>query len=240
MMPSTSKANGAAEASVAKPKKGANCTSSIYELLPRVMQDIGPIEKTEFHTSGRFRFRSIDTVISAIQPVFVRHGLSLSYKCRDHRTHAVRLTSGVNAGCLLTRATMLVEISLHAPDGTSVQIIAAGEGQDIGGDKATSKAMTSAIKHALLLGLLVPSSTADEASAKQDPTAPRNETAQDDSVKTRLRNLMARLGLSRDEAIGLLTEQGARRITELTNGQAMALAAALERRLETKDKTDGQ
>lgn len=127
----------------------------IHRLLPRVMRDIGCVAKSQSDSQGRFRFRSIDDALNAVQPVLVQHEVCVSFTCRDHHLSVQRASGGIRC-----RATLLLELRFWAADGSYVASVAAGEGYDEDGDKATGKAMSNAMKYALFFGLMIPAGAA--------------------------------------------------------------------------------
>lgn len=129
---------------------------TIHELLPRVMRAIGVVEKRREHLEHHYRFRSVDDALNAVQPVLVQHRVSVSFNCFDHRITMHRLADGRGRARSVCRATLSLELTFWAPDGSSVTSTAVGEGCDATGDKASAKAMASAMKHALFYGLLIP------------------------------------------------------------------------------------
>jgi len=129
---------------------------SIHEVLPRVMRDVGAIGKSQQNTERNYRFRSIDNALNAVNPVLIDHDVSVSIRCFDHRIQVQRDRDRYGNPRTLCRATLLLEVTFWAPDGSSVASTAAGEGLDLNGDKATAKAMSAAMKYALYFGLMIP------------------------------------------------------------------------------------
>jgi len=128
---------------------------SIFSLLPQIMQDVGTIEKKQ-HGEAAYRFRSIDDAMNAISPVLVTHGVSTSFRCFDHQLHFQRDRDRFGNQHTKCRATLSLELTFWGPDGSHISSTAAGEGVDHDGDKATCKAMSTAMKYALFFGLMVP------------------------------------------------------------------------------------
>ena len=47
----------------------------IFSLIPKIMADIGPIAKDRENPQQHYKFRGIDEVYNAIQPVLAEHGV---------------------------------------------------------------------------------------------------------------------------------------------------------------------
>jgi len=129
---------------------------AIHALLPAVMEDVGIIAKSQTNAERNYQFRSLDDVLNAIQPVLVSHGICTSVRCFDHRLQQQRLRDRYGNERAISRASLMLELTFWARDGSNIASIAAGEGQDVDGDKATGKAMASAMKYAMLFGLVIP------------------------------------------------------------------------------------
>lgn len=118
--------------------------------MPKVMKSIGAIAKDR--KCQNFKFRGVDDVLNQLQPALVEHGVSISVKVKDH---VMRREGGQGAKFTMTASLKLI-LTFFAPDGSSVTSSAFGEAIDYSGDKATSKAMSSAFKYVCFLGLVIP------------------------------------------------------------------------------------
>jgi hypothetical protein len=115
---------------------------SIYELIPRVMADIGAVAKSG--ASGvPYQFRGIEQVMNALHPAMVKHGVFILpakvITVRDDRlgpkqAHMVMLTMGYR---------------IYGPRGDYVEVEGVGESVDYS-DKASNQAMSMAYKYAIL------------------------------------------------------------------------------------------
>nr|MDQ3012932.1 ERF family protein [Acidobacteriota bacterium] len=48
-------------------------SAQIYELIPKVMAEVGAIEKARRNEQQKYFFRGIDDVLAAFQPVLAKH-----------------------------------------------------------------------------------------------------------------------------------------------------------------------
>lgn len=136
-------------------------STAIYELLPKVMADIGAVGRDRTNQQQRYKFRGIDDALNAVHPALVKHGVSMSIEVTEHELEKDITVPPDSSGfenpkqCMV-RATLRLRLSFYGPDGSSVSNVAAGEALDYNGDKATNKAMSAATKYALFLGLCIP------------------------------------------------------------------------------------
>lgn len=125
-----------------------------------VMRDLGAIGKDKKNEAQGFKYRGIDDVYNAINPILAKHGVFMGArvisKTREERTN--------------TKGTVLAFTCLHmryrfvAEDGTWTETDAEGEGMD-SGDKSSNKAMAVAHKYALLQAFCIPTQDLDDPDA---------------------------------------------------------------------------
>lgn len=195
---------------VANTKSGAEnaveaslVSAGINQLLPMITAEIGNVKKGKLaQAGGTFKYRGIDDALNAISPILTRHGVSVSIRVDNHQTELFSTTKknrdGETEVKIKFHATLTMEVEFFAPDGSSRINRAAGEGIDqMGGDKASNKAMSAAMKYAMFFGLLVPvhaddveDPDADDGSEPEMMTAARKHIrmARDKSMVTRLKD----------------------------------------------------
>jgi hypothetical protein len=122
----------------------------IHRLLARVLAEVGPVLKTQVNTHQSYNFRGIDQVLNAVHDIFAKHRVFPTSKIsnfglRDTLTTAAKPTR---------EATLTVTFRFHAPDGSYIETDVPGEALDTS-DKATPKAMSVALRIALIQMLLM-------------------------------------------------------------------------------------
>ena len=127
----------------------------IHELLPKVMADIGAIEKLQRNKSQNFNFRGIDDALSHCNPVLAKHGVSVSVSVREYKTATAEQKNKDGYVQHVTRVSLLMAVSFMGGDGSIVENVLAGEAMDYA-DKATNKAMAAAFKYGMFFGLVIP------------------------------------------------------------------------------------
>lgn len=138
------------------PKKTSDGT--ILHLLNEAKKAIGGIKKDKTNTAYNYVYRGIDDALNKCGPVLADFGIVSVPRF----TILSAVEKVVSAGPSKERVEVFVRVQLelqfYAPDGSHLPepIVTLGEGIDYGSDKATSKAMSTAFKYALFLGLMLP------------------------------------------------------------------------------------
>ena len=131
---------------------GLDHAKTIFNAIPKIMAEVGAIEKTRTNTQGSgYKFRGIDDVYAALHPVLVKNNVffvpSVLESIREERIS--------KAGGNLIYTILKVKYTFYAEDGSSFECITAGEAMD-SGDKSCNKAMSAALKYALFQVFCIP------------------------------------------------------------------------------------
>lgn len=130
----------------------------IFSLISRVMGEIGAVGKDRKNEQQGYKFRGIEDFYNAAHPALVKHGVFCCPQVLEH-TSEDRLTA---QGKPTIRVVLKVSHKFYAPDGSSVDVITVGEGID-NSDKASNKAMSGAMKYALIELFSVPTQDVEDA-----------------------------------------------------------------------------
>lgn len=144
--------------------------AEIYQAIIGVMSDIGVIGKEKKNAQQGFKYRGVDDVMNALQPVMVQHGLFVVPEIIDQKREERQTNRGGN----LIYSVCTVRYTFYAKDGSSVQCVVVGEGMD-SGDKATNKAMSIAFKYACFQVFCIPTEEMKDPDAEVHTVAPREE-----------------------------------------------------------------
>lgn len=138
----------------------------IFKKMAEVMKDIGPVGKDQKNTAQGFKFRGIDQFVNSLHPALVRHGVFMAPRCVSEQHELKEVTRGSGKAGVDKHVTIMMEYDFFAEDGSKVTIgPIPAEGLD-SGDKATNKALSAALKYALIQTFSVP--TEDMAEADLD------------------------------------------------------------------------
>lgn len=145
----------------------------IYKLVGDAMREIRAVGKDSINQTQGFKYRGIDAVMNALNPVMSKLGLFIvpevleqtreeresvkSYWDKDAKAYKENKT-------LLKYSILKIKYTLFAPDGSNVSCVVIGEGMD-SGDKASNKAMAVGLKYACFQLFMIPT----EEMAQDDP-----------------------------------------------------------------------
>lgn len=129
---------------------------SIYKKMNDIMKDIGTVTKDQKNQQQGFKFRGIDQFVNALYPALCKHGVFMSPSVTQV-THELKDVTRSNGKAGVDKHVHLqVEYTFYSTDGSSVKVgPIAAEGLD-SGDKATNKALSAALKYALIQTFSVP------------------------------------------------------------------------------------
>lgn len=134
----------------------------IHVLVAQILAEMPAIGKNRENTQQNFKFRGIDDVLDALNPIMSKYWVV----CMPHEvidvSHDARVSKGGNP-VYATYVTM--KYRWYGPNGDWIETVGIGEGTD-SLDKSTPKAMTGAYKYMLFEGLAI--ATREVASLEPD------------------------------------------------------------------------
>lgn len=135
----------------------------IYKKMSDVMKEIGFVSKDQKNQAQGFKFRGIDQFVNSLYPALCKHGVFMTPRCvkEEHELKQVTRSSGKEGTD--KHVTIMMEYDFYAEDGSKVTVgPLPAEGLD-SGDKATNKALSAALKYALIQTFSVPTQDMEEA-----------------------------------------------------------------------------
>lgn len=142
-----------------------------------VMKDVGAIGKDQKNTQQGFSFRGIDQFVNALYPALTKHGVFMAPRAVSYTQELKDVVRGSGKAGVDKHVAIQMEYSFYAEDGSSVTVgPIPAEGLD-SGDKATNKALSAALKYALIQTFSIPTSDMEEA----DRTSPEIGTTKTSS-----------------------------------------------------------
>ena len=145
-------------------KEPAANVPQIYALIGKAMREIGAVGKDSVNQTQGFKYRRIDAVYNALNPVMSKYGLfivpEILEQNREERTSTKKVwdnetKSRVDKASTLIWSILKIRFTMYAPDGSNVSCTVVGEGMD-SGDKASNKAMSVALKYACFQLFMIP------------------------------------------------------------------------------------
>lgn len=151
----------------------------IYELIGKAIGKIGAIGKDNVNQQQKFRYRGIDQVYNALNPVMAELGIFFCPEVLDMRRED-RVTKN---GTALTYTILTIRFTAYAPDGSNVSLTVMGEGMD-SGDKGCNKAMSVAMKYAMFQLFCIPTEEMKDPDADvYEDVMPKGHSVQSASVR---------------------------------------------------------
>ena len=142
-------------------------SKNVYTLVGEAMREIRAVGKDSVNQTQGFKYRGIDAVMNALNPVMAKLGLffvpEVLEQTREER-ESVKTYNNKETKTLLKYSILKIRYTLYAPDGSNVSAVVIGEGMD-SGDKASNKAMAVGLKYAAFQLFMIPT----EEMAQDDP-----------------------------------------------------------------------
>lgn len=135
----------------------------IFKKMSQVMTEIGSIGKDQKNQAQGFKFRGIDQFVNSLYPALTKHGVFMAPRCVSETHELKEVTRGSGKQGIDKHVTILMEYDFFAEDGSKVTVgPIPAEGLD-SGDKATNKALSAALKYALIQTFSIPTEDMAEA-----------------------------------------------------------------------------
>jgi hypothetical protein len=145
---------------------------AVHAAIAAVMAEIQPVAKGRQNTQQNYRFRGIADVYAACQRVMAAKGLHITPHAIVGQIDSERKTS---KGGALFVVRLTTQFRIYHADGSFVELMTVGEGMD-SGDKAANKAMSAAMKYALIQAFCLPEDHPDEPENDSHEVAHRGES----------------------------------------------------------------
>jgi hypothetical protein len=123
----------------------------IYKKLIAILQEVDAIGKNKKNLGQGYMFRGIDDMYNAIHPLFSKNGVFITSEVLNSKREERQAAKGGN----LIYTIVTCKFNFYAEDGSFVSSTLDGEAMD-SGDKSTNKAMSAALKYALMQMFLIP------------------------------------------------------------------------------------
>ncbi len=199
---------------------------NIYESITKIMEEVPAIKKDQTNKQQGFKFRGIDDVMNALQPLLAKNKVFTVPEILE-QTREERVT---NKGGNLIYSICKIKYTFYAEDGTFIEAITIGEGMD-SGDKATNKAMAIAMKYALFQVFCIPTEEIKDPDSETPPENNKKETKEQNEE------------ITEDELDMLVTEQQAKTVYAIMIQKGLNVEQQLQKNYgisNTKDLTRRQ
>ena len=140
---------------------------AIYPAMIAVLRDVEAVGKERNNQAQGYRFRSIDDILNAIHPSLSKAGIFLAPEVTERQIERVE---GKEPGRGSWHVHLTVRHRFYACDGSHVDVTTIGSAMD-SGDKASNKAMSAALKYALIEAFAIPLEDTDDGDQDHGPAA---------------------------------------------------------------------
>lgn len=147
----------------------------VHVAISNIIAELKGIAKAGRNKDQNYAFRGIEHVLTALHPLFAKHGvffapnvLSIEHEERKAKSGAIGHTTYLH-----------VAYRVYGPLGDYIEMSTVGEGSDYS-DKATNKAMTAAFKYAMfeLFAIADPTEDGDTETPESSEKVSRREAAE--------------------------------------------------------------
>jgi len=139
----------------------------IFKKIIDILVDAQAVGKDQVNKDQGFKFRGIDQVVNAINPLLKKHRVAVL----PTRIQQINVERFENANKkIVTDAVTVVEFTWIAEDGSTFKTEVTGQGRDFA-DKAVAKSNSVAFRTLLLQSLALPTDDADPDSESIEITA---------------------------------------------------------------------
>lgn len=145
---------------------------NIYQSLNAIMQEVDAIGKNKKNQQQGYSFRGIDDMYNALQPLFKTHQVFITSNVLESKREERQTAKG---GVLIYTIAKC-QFKFYANDGSFVESVLEGEAMD-SGDKSTNKAMSTALKYALMQMFLIPTEEKLDTEYDTHEIAPKQKPA---------------------------------------------------------------
>lgn len=136
----------------------------IFNAILNIMEGLEPVQKNKVNPSQHYKYRGIEDVYSALNPMLIVNKVILIPELLSHNLTDFNSKSG----SLLFRAIVSMKYTFKSTkDGSEAHCIMTGEGMDTG-DKATPKAISMAFKYMAFQMFCIPIPDEGSDAEKQD------------------------------------------------------------------------
>lgn len=152
----------------------------IYEAIPKIMSEVGAIEKNRKGDGVSYKFRGIDDLYKALQPLLAKYNVfvvpEVLDRHREERTNA--------KGTIITYTILRIKHTFFASDGSFISSVTDGEAMDTS-DKSSNKAMSAAMKYALIEVFCIPTEEPKDTEENHHETISKKEINLKSDIKNK-------------------------------------------------------
>lgn len=204
----------------------AETTETIHVLMGQVMAEIQPVAKSKLNQQQNYAFRGIDDAMAAVHDALIKYGVFFVPEV----VASEYVTRTTKSGTEMQVVRLQVAYRFYGPGGDCIAAVGMGEAMD-SGDKATQKAMSSALKYVLFHTFCIVTEETEHDDLDYSPPVGAGRQAY---VKTKSispapkgKQVYSNVAKTEDVESSLLTEPGATAHPEYTKRDDVVMKNAM-------------
>lgn len=204
---------------------------NIYQSIAKILEEVPAIGKNKTSDTQHFKYRGIDDVMNAFQPIFAKNKVFIVPQVLEQKREERLSSKGSN----LIYSICKIKYTFYAEDGSNVEAVVVGEGMD-SGDKATNKAMAIAMKYALFQVFCIPTEEMKDPDAETPPESkPKQTVSKDTKITVAQINAITKI-YAGENLEKLLKANGLEKLQDMSMIKASEIIKKVnEKRREKKD-----
>ena len=148
------------------------------------MKDVEHIGKDRQNTQQNYKFRGIDDMYNELHKHFSKHEVFITSEVISTEREERQAKNGGN----LIYSILNIKHTFYATDGSSVSSVMIGEAVD-SADKASNKAMSTALKYTLMQMFLIPTEEEKDTEYHTHEVKPKKQTINDVQFNSALKRI---------------------------------------------------
>lgn len=151
----------------------------IFKNMALVMGEVAAIPKSRSGQGLNYKFRGIDDFMNALNPIMAKHAVVFGFDIvKDSVDHYEQKSTynGQDKVVRWTNVLLHIKYTFYTTDGSNLSCVTVGEGRD-NSDKAHNKAMSAALKYALMQMFLVPTEDLVDQDSERPGDVDKNQPA---------------------------------------------------------------
>lgn len=191
---------------------------NIYESITKIIGEIPAIGKDRVNQQQKFKYRGIDDVMNAMQPLLAKYKIFIAPEVLEQ----IREERQTKQGGTLIYSICKIKYTFYAEDGSSIVATTIGEGMD-SGDKATNKAMAIAMKYALFQVFCIPTDEMKDPDGETPPEIIPQDVKISTTKVQSLEKAIRDKNISSDRVAEVLKKFNYKTISDITIANAKAV-----------------
>jgi len=215
----------------------SNTTNNVHSRIIAIIADLPAIGKDSEISGGgqRYKYRGIDDIMPSIKGLLSKHGVHLAptFSVIDDQTWEVARDRG--GSTRWRHVTISGTFRFYGAEGDYIEVTTIGEGKD-SADKAYNKAMTAALKYALIQTFAIADGEDPDHDRPESPGRAEVAPANNLSALIGMRDALKAAG-KYDDVVAFAADMGVRLAPGTSDDEIMPVLAFARGKLASTDES---